>query len=116
MFDAKKLLEQFLGSQVPGTSGSVRDKAGQVTDLAKRTRLRQALSPPPSLAPRPDASSRAMWRQWVALLPSPDWDISPTRIISPVRHRRKLNSWLRRSLNCFRRLRPILRSTRNLQP
>ncbi len=39
MFDAKKLLEQFLGSQIPGTSGSVRDKAGQVTDLAKKNPL-----------------------------------------------------------------------------
>ncbi|MDO9415257.1 tellurite resistance TerB family protein [Pararhizobium sp.] len=35
MFDAKKLLEQFLGSQVPGVGGTVRDKAGQVTQLAK---------------------------------------------------------------------------------
>lgn len=35
MFDAKKLLDQFLGSQVPGVGGSVRDKAGQVTQLAK---------------------------------------------------------------------------------
>lgn len=39
MFDARKLLEQFLGTQVPGTSGSVRDKAGQVADLAKRNPL-----------------------------------------------------------------------------
>lgn len=35
MFDAKKLLDQFLGSQVPGVGGSVRDKAGQVTQMAK---------------------------------------------------------------------------------
>ena len=35
MFDAKKLLDQFLGSQVPGAGGSVRDRAGQVTKLAK---------------------------------------------------------------------------------
>src|SRR5690606_41154590 len=35
MFDAKKLLDQFLGSQVPGMSGSVRDKAGQAADLAR---------------------------------------------------------------------------------
>ena len=35
MFDAKKLLDQFLGSQVPGAGGSVRDRAGQVTQLAK---------------------------------------------------------------------------------
>lgn len=39
MFDAKKLLEQFLGSQIPGTSGNVRDKAGQVADLAKKNPL-----------------------------------------------------------------------------
>lgn len=35
MFDAKKLLDQFLGSQVPGIGGTVRDKAGQATQLAK---------------------------------------------------------------------------------
>ncbi|WLR91838.1 tellurite resistance TerB family protein [Shinella zoogloeoides] len=35
MFDPKKLLDQFLGSQVPGAGGSVRDRAGQVTQLAK---------------------------------------------------------------------------------
>lgn len=35
MFDAKKLLDQFLGSQVPGAGGSVRDRADQMTKLAK---------------------------------------------------------------------------------
>ncbi|MGK6311837.1 tellurite resistance TerB family protein [Neorhizobium sp. DT-125] len=35
MFDAKKLLDQFLGSQVPGLSGTVRDRAGQAGQLAK---------------------------------------------------------------------------------
>src|SRR5512139_1839151 len=35
MFDAKKLLDQFLGSQVPGTNGSVKQKAGDVVQLAK---------------------------------------------------------------------------------
>ncbi|NRP69698.1 Inner membrane protein YebE [Ensifer psoraleae] len=35
MFDAKKLLDQFLGSQVPGAGGTVRDRADQVTRLAK---------------------------------------------------------------------------------
>ncbi len=35
MFDAKTLLDQFLGSQVPGAGGSVRERAGQVTQLAK---------------------------------------------------------------------------------
>ncbi|MCA1491944.1 tellurite resistance TerB family protein [Sinorhizobium alkalisoli] len=35
MFDAKKLLDQFLGSQVPGAGGTVRDRADQVTKLAK---------------------------------------------------------------------------------
>ncbi len=39
MFDAKKLLDQFLGSQVPGMSGSIRDKAGRVTDLARKNPL-----------------------------------------------------------------------------
>ena len=40
MFDAKKLLDQFLGSQVPGLSGSVRDRAGQATDIAKNNPLK----------------------------------------------------------------------------
>ncbi len=40
MFDAKKLLEQFLGSQVPGLSGSVRDRAGQAADIAKNNPLK----------------------------------------------------------------------------
>lgn len=35
MFDPKKLLDDLLGSSVPGTQGTVRDKAGQVTQLAK---------------------------------------------------------------------------------
>lgn len=39
MFDAKKLLDQFLGSQVPGTSGSVRDTAGDIIQLARDNKL-----------------------------------------------------------------------------
>ncbi|WP_187968176.1 tellurite resistance TerB family protein [Aquibium microcysteis] len=35
MFDPKKLLDDLLGSQVPGMGGTVRDKAGQATQLAK---------------------------------------------------------------------------------
>ncbi|RVR09339.1 tellurite resistance TerB family protein [Sinorhizobium meliloti] len=35
MFDAKKLLDQFLGSQVPGAGGTVRGRADQVTKVAK---------------------------------------------------------------------------------
>ena len=35
MFDAKKLLDQFLGAQVPGAGGTVRDRAGEVGQLAK---------------------------------------------------------------------------------
>ncbi len=35
MFDAKKLLDQFLGSQIPGAGGTVRDRTDQVTKLAK---------------------------------------------------------------------------------
>lgn len=35
MFDPKALLDQFLGSNIPGTEGTVRDKAGQATQLAK---------------------------------------------------------------------------------
>lgn len=39
MFDPKTLLDQFLGSKVPGTDDSVRDKAGQATRLAKQNPL-----------------------------------------------------------------------------
>ncbi|OWV83499.1 hypothetical protein ATY81_20500 [Rhizobium sp. R72] len=35
MFDAKKLLEQFLGSQVPVVGGSVKDRAGDAIQMAK---------------------------------------------------------------------------------
>lgn len=35
MFDAKTLLDQLLGTQVPGTTGTVRDKAGEAVKLAK---------------------------------------------------------------------------------
>ncbi|CAN7380851.1 tellurite resistance TerB family protein [Rhizobium sp. LjRoot30] len=35
MFDARKILDQFLGSQIPGVGGSVRDRAGQATQMAK---------------------------------------------------------------------------------
>jgi len=35
MFDPKKLLDDLLGSQVPGGQGTVRDKAGQAAQLAK---------------------------------------------------------------------------------
>jgi uncharacterized membrane protein YebE (DUF533 family) len=35
MFDPKKLLDDLLGSQIPGTSGTVRDKAGQAVQMAK---------------------------------------------------------------------------------
>lgn len=39
MFDPKALLDQFLGSNIPGTEGSVRDKANQATELAKNNPL-----------------------------------------------------------------------------
>jgi uncharacterized membrane protein YebE (DUF533 family) len=35
VFDPKKLLDDLLGSQIPGTQGTVRDKAGQAAQLAK---------------------------------------------------------------------------------
>ena len=35
MFDARKLLEQFLGSQLPGVGGTVRDRAGQAVQYGK---------------------------------------------------------------------------------
>ncbi|AXA39971.1 tellurite resistance TerB family protein [Rhizobium leguminosarum] len=39
MFDAKKLLDQFLGSQMPGLGGSVRDRAGDAVQTAKNNPL-----------------------------------------------------------------------------
>ncbi len=35
MFDPKKLLDDLLGSKIPGTESTVRDKAGQAAQLAK---------------------------------------------------------------------------------
>jgi uncharacterized membrane protein YebE (DUF533 family) len=35
MFDPKKLLDDLLGSKIPGTQSSVRDKAGQAAQMAK---------------------------------------------------------------------------------
>jgi uncharacterized membrane protein YebE (DUF533 family) len=35
MFDAKKLLDQLLGAQIPGAGGTVKDRASQVGQLAK---------------------------------------------------------------------------------
>jgi uncharacterized membrane protein YebE (DUF533 family) len=35
MFDAKKILDQFLGSQMPGVGGSVKGRAEQVGQMAK---------------------------------------------------------------------------------
>jgi len=34
MFDPKKLLDDLLGSNVPGTTGTVRDNAGQAVQMA----------------------------------------------------------------------------------
>jgi uncharacterized membrane protein YebE (DUF533 family) len=39
MFDPKALLDQFLGSNIPGTEGTVRDKASKATQLAKENPL-----------------------------------------------------------------------------
>jgi uncharacterized membrane protein YebE (DUF533 family) len=39
MFDPKKLLDDLLGSQVPGGQGTVRDKAGQAIELARNNPL-----------------------------------------------------------------------------
>lgn len=39
MLDPKKLLDELLGSNIPGTQGTVRDKAGQAVDLAKKNPL-----------------------------------------------------------------------------
>ncbi len=35
MFDAKKLLDQFLGSQMPGSAGSIGQKGNDLMDMAK---------------------------------------------------------------------------------
>jgi len=35
LFDPKKLLDELLGSQVPGAGGTVRDRAGQAVQMAK---------------------------------------------------------------------------------
>ena len=35
MLDPKKLLDELLGSKIPGTESTVREKAGQATQLAK---------------------------------------------------------------------------------
>ncbi|WP_377292236.1 tellurite resistance TerB family protein [Rhizobium sp. SG2393] len=40
MFDAKKLLEQFLGSQMPMGGGTIRDRAGQATEMARNNPLK----------------------------------------------------------------------------
>ncbi|WP_137133455.1 tellurite resistance TerB family protein [Rhizobium sp. FKY42] len=40
MFDAKKLLDQFLGSQIPGLSGSVKGRADQVGGFARNNPLK----------------------------------------------------------------------------
>ena len=34
MFDPKKLLDELLGSNVPGTTGTVRDQAGKAVQMA----------------------------------------------------------------------------------
>ena len=39
MLDPKKLLDELLGSNIPGTQGTVRDKAGQAADLARQNPL-----------------------------------------------------------------------------
>ncbi|MCO6184960.1 tellurite resistance TerB family protein [Rhizobium sp. L1K21] len=39
MFDPKQLLDQLLGSQVPGTTGTVREKANDAVNLAKANPL-----------------------------------------------------------------------------
>jgi uncharacterized membrane protein YebE (DUF533 family) len=39
MIDPKKLLDQLLGSSIPGTQGTVRDTVGQATELAKNNKL-----------------------------------------------------------------------------
>lgn len=39
MFDAKQLLDQLLGAPVPGTAGTVREKAGDIAGMAERNPL-----------------------------------------------------------------------------
>ena len=40
MFDARKLLDQFLGSQIPGVGGTVRDRAEQAVQYGKDNPLK----------------------------------------------------------------------------
>lgn len=40
MFDPKKLLDQFMGAQVPGVGGTVKDKAGQAVDYARENPMK----------------------------------------------------------------------------
>lgn len=42
MFDPKKLLDQFLGSQVPGAGGTLRDRAGQAVEVARNNPMKAA--------------------------------------------------------------------------
>ena len=44
MLDAKKLLDDLLGSNIPGTGTSVRDTAGKATQMARDNPLH-----PPSM-------------------------------------------------------------------
>lgn len=115
MFDAKKLLEQFLGSQIPGTSGSVRDKAGQVTDLAKKNPLATGAIAAAILGTKTGRKLAGNVATVGGIAAIAGLGYLAYKITNPVRRRRRQNSPLRRSLNFFRRLRPILRFTRNLR-
>ena len=51
MFDPKKLLDDLLGSKIPGTESTVREKAGQATQLPRTIRLPRARWSPCFWAP-----------------------------------------------------------------
>jgi len=55
MFDPKSLLNDLLGSQIPGSGTTVRDAAGKATQMAKDNPLAAGALWPCCLAPAPGA-------------------------------------------------------------
>ena len=110
MFDAKKLLDQFLGSQVPGAGGSVRDRAGQVTQLAKDNPLASIAIAGVLLGTGTGREVAGSALRSAASRRSPASAIRPTRITRRVRHptraRRRLPNCCRRRLIPASRPRP----------
>ncbi|EXU83113.1 hypothetical protein AX23_08370 [Brucella melitensis 548] len=114
MFDAKKFLDQFLGSQVPGMSGSVRDKAGQVTDMAKKNPLATGAIAAAIFGTKTGRKLAGNVATVGGIAAIAGLGYLATRIISPVRPRRRWNSRWQKSRSFFRRHRPIHPSIRIL--